>query len=317
MARPALLFLVSLVLCLSLYVVSCESNLTEAVARPTPAPQCEASHAFCSSGVPAGIPPAPLGIDIFSVYLLRIPRGDAHSDCEDVDCHIIRPTLGFTSKLTNQSYTLAWYPLFGMWNSMVPHLPKKNNNSPVWCKQGAVCVSRTARGWRQPYITQISGDVFEQLMQWTQTVNKSNLDYGAWTVRTWHALNATMWFPVNDSATFVQRACQQLARFGAIINPGQTLKVTRPAIFSRKPQRLGTASQIFGPTGQPALAEKILRFYRDFQPNQSTWHKFLSSLDVLEDLLLRRSLYFYREGNYWLLPPEFPFVHFITDYLTL
>lgn len=320
MARPTVLFVVSLVLYLSVHIVS--GNLSQDVTTrsppgPKPSPHCSASRAFCSSGVPTGIPPAPPLIDIISVFLLHIPSWDLGSDCKGMHCLVMRPTLGFTSTLTNRSYTLAWYPQFGLWNSIVPRVPKKKNSAPLWCNQGAVCVSQTAGGWRKSRITQITGSAFKQLMQWTQTVNNSNVDFGTLTVRRRPVLNASTWFPINDSANFVQRACQQMARLGAFFDAGEKLRVTRAAIFSEKPRFLGKASKIFGPKGQPALAEKIRRFYRNFQPNQSAWQMLLSSLDVLGDLLLTRRLYFYHEGSYWLLPLEPPFVGLITDSLSL
>ena len=116
-----------------------------------------------------------------------------------------------------------------------------------------------------------------------------------------------LWFDSWECASWVLRAFDALASFGAKFDPRVHLNYTRMNIYSQQPVLLGNASTIFGEGGDKQVAADIVQFYSLFQSHQSLPQLIVSLLTAFWETVVEEKFYLFYNEQYWLLPVVKPY----------
>jgi ceroid-lipofuscinosis neuronal protein 5 len=227
---------------------------------------------------------------------------------------IYHDAVGFSSHKTGKNFTTEWYELFQLFNCTFPHI-LPGQDEPLWCNQGAACLydGIDDTHWTKygvlKKIAEISGDQFNQLMDWIHSDNNTGLYYQTFRIMSsTDPQTAKEWFRPYDCANYPMRLFQQIASMGVKFEdylPNYTFF----SLIADEPQKLGNASAIFGSGGNASLAAEMRSFYTDFQSHQSFLHFLIHFVEAGFDIFEEGRFYYYFNSEYWFVPIKKPFIH--------
>ncbi|XP_046582248.1 ceroid-lipofuscinosis neuronal protein 5-like [Haliotis rubra] len=163
---------------------------------------------------------------------------------------------------TGRNYTLEWYSFFHLKNCGSPKI--LGEDSLLWCNQGGSCfmdhvVPRLETGERFLVAT-ITGTTFNSFADWVRHDNNTlvfgQMNYIA------TSPEGQLWFEANDCGTFVIRAYEALFDLGVTFRQTRQPYYSRSYISAKQPTFLGSQTDIFGPTGNQALARNLVKYYQ-------------------------------------------------------
>ncbi|XP_078513582.1 bis(monoacylglycero)phosphate synthase CLN5 [Lissotriton helveticus] len=281
--------------------------------RPKTDPYCQALYTFCPTGYPDGQIPAMKDEDTIEVFRLQTPVWEFKYGNLLGHFKIMHDAIGFRSILTGKNYTAEWYELFQLGNCTFPHL-RPGIEEPYWCNQGAACLYEGIddEHWKQngtlAMVTTITGSMFNKMAMWMKEDNNTGIYYETWTVQATPEVNTTVWFESYDCSKFVLRTFQKLADLGAVFTKKLQTNYTRIFLYSGEPLYVGNETVVFGPGENKTAAAEIRSFYSAFRTPRSVKEFLLSLLDIYDEVILRKTFYFFYNFEYWLLPMKYPYI---------
>nr|KAG5685848.1 hypothetical protein BaRGS_014308 [Batillaria attramentaria] len=149
--------------------------------------------------------------------------------------NVLHDAIGFHHVQSGLNFTLEWHAIGQLLNGTFPH--ELDNQSLVWCNQGAACVSDgiDEKRWNADStpvkVAELNGTTFNLFANWTEMDNNTNVFYQTWTVR--EEPGGKMWFDSCDASLWVQRAFAAMAESGASFNHSVHLNYTKIYLYSK------------------------------------------------------------------------------------
>jgi len=256
---------------------------------------------FCEGGLLAANYPVLSSNDLLDVWYLEAPVFEGNYGPLFGYVGGFHVAIGFRDRNSGINYTIDYQAYAEVVNATIPWIVQLPNGTQelYWNNRGAICVrpfiNDTYWSHKMTFMTTISGNMFNQYLQWIQPYNVTNSVYEVWTVYpSWTA--TTPWFQSTDCDTFAWDTWRFLYNLGATYDPDLVARHTRVCLYTQEPQLVNLTD--------PVWRSKVFDFYAQFhQKNASTITDIIKILlDVVE---LDKFVYYH--GNYYQVTFELPF----------